>query len=265
MNEIILKLEQLGFSSYEAKAYYTLLRKHPANGYEISKIGRIPAAKIYDTLNRLKIKGIIVESGTEAGKYYPVPPETLIGRIKGSFADIIDDLELRLKETEPIADLDLTMNLAGYDAIIDKMVKVIQSSSASLLLSIWPEEAALLADTIASARKRGVVVAAAVFGNAALDCNYAINIEKCGRSARARLGKRLTALVSDSREVVIGEICDTGETAGIWTTTLAVILVTKEYIKHDIWGNVLIDTLGETKFQELCEQNELLAYLISNR
>lgn len=54
MKDVILKLEQLGFSSYEAKAYYTLLRKHPANGYEISKIGKIPAAKIYDTL-RLKV------------------------------------------------------------------------------------------------------------------------------------------------------------------------------------------------------------------
>jgi len=265
MNDIILKLEQLGFSSYEAKAYYTLLRKHPANGYEISKIGRIPAAKVYDTLNRLKVKGVIVESSTESGRYYPVPPGTLISKVKEEFADIISDLELQLKETEPIADLDLTMNFSGYDAIVDKMVKVIQTSQTSLLLSIWPEETVLLADVISAAKKRGVIVIGAVFGQNSLDCNYSINLERCGGSALKRLGKRVTAIVSDSKEVVIGEIDDAGETEGIWTATPGIVLVTKEYIKHDIWGNILIDALGEDQFQKLCEKNQLLSYLIKNR
>ncbi len=34
VNDIMLKLEQLGFSSYEAKAYYALIRKYPSIGYE---------------------------------------------------------------------------------------------------------------------------------------------------------------------------------------------------------------------------------------
>ncbi len=265
MNDIILKLEQLGFSAYEAKAYYTLLRKHPANGYEISKIGRIPAAKIYDTLNRLKVKGVVVESSTETGKYYPVPPDKLISRVKADFTGIINDLEQQLKETEPIADIDLTMNLTGYDAILDRMVSVIQSSRTSLLLSLWPEEVVLLADAIATAKKRGVIVTAAIFGTCSLDCSYSINLEPCGLSSLQRLGKRLTAVVSDNREVVIGEIDTANTTDGIWTTTPGIVLVTKEYIKHDIWGSTLIDALGQDRFQLLCEQNELLAYLIKNR
>ncbi|WP_371380010.1 TrmB family transcriptional regulator [Sporomusa aerivorans] len=265
MNDIILKLEQLGFSAYEAKAYYTLLKKHPANGYEISKIGRIPAAKIYDTFSRLKIKGFIIESSTETGKYYPVPPDKLISRVKTDFAGIIDGLELQLRETEPIVDIDLTMNLASYETILDKMVTVIQSSQTSLLLSLWPDEAVLLADTVATAKKRGVVVIAAVFGTCSLDCNYCISLEPCGLSSFKRLGKRLTAIVSDNKEVVIGEIDTESTTEGIWTTTPGIVLVTKEYIKHDIWGSVLIDALGKDNFQKLCEQNQLLAYLIKNR
>jgi len=56
--------------------------KHPAHGYEISKIARIPPAKIYETLSRLKNKGAIIDSNTDPTKYYPVPPETLLGRLK---------------------------------------------------------------------------------------------------------------------------------------------------------------------------------------
>ncbi|WP_033165874.1 helix-turn-helix domain-containing protein [Clostridium sp. KNHs205] len=44
MNDIILKLTQFGFSTYEAKAYLALLQKNPAIGYEVSKIAKIPDA-----------------------------------------------------------------------------------------------------------------------------------------------------------------------------------------------------------------------------
>lgn len=265
MNDIILKMEQLGFSPYEAKAYYTLLRKHPANGYEISKIGKIPAAKIYDTLNRLKISGVIVESGTEAGKYYPIPPAKLIEQVKENFAGIIGDLEIQLKETGPVADLDVTMNFSGYDAIIDKMLSVIGGCQNSLLVSLWPEETALLAEAVATATKRGVTVTAAVFGPCNLECTYGVNLEYCGASSSLRLGKRLYAIVSDNREVVLGETDYEGSTDGIWTTTPGIVLVTKEYIKHDIWGNALIEALGEAGFKKMCRENRMLAHLIKNR
>lgn len=265
MNHILLKLEQLGFSPYEAKAYYTLLRKHPANGYEISKIGRILAAKIYDTLNRLKLKGVIVESGTEAGRYYPVPPETFISKVRQDFSTMIGELEQELRETEPVADLDLTMNIAGYDALVDKMMAVVKGSHSSLWLSVWPEEVPLLSGPVAAAKQRGVTVTAAVFGAAAIECTFGVNLESCGVSARKRLGKRLTAVIADNREVVIGEIDENSAAEGVWTSTPAIVLVTKEYIKHDIWGHALIDILGLERFEELCSANPLLAYLLHNR
>lgn len=265
MNDIILKMQQLGFSPYEAKAYYTLLRKHPANGYEISKIGKIPAAKIYDTLNRLKVSGVIVESSKEAGKYYPIPPAKLIERVKANFSGIIEELEVQLKETGPVADLDVTMNFSGYDAIIDKMLSVISGSQNSLLVSLWPEETVLLAEAVAAATQRGVTVTAAVFGPCSLECTYGVNLAHCGDSSRQRLGKRLFAIASDNREVVVGETDYEGNADGIWTTTPGIVLVTKEYIKHDIWGNALIEALGEAGFKKLCGENRMLAYLIKNR
>lgn len=84
-NDIVVKLQRLGFSSYEAKAYLALVQKHPAHGYEISKISRVPTAKIYETLVRLKHKGAIIDSNTDPVKYYPVPPETLLCSLKEMF------------------------------------------------------------------------------------------------------------------------------------------------------------------------------------
>jgi len=264
VNDIMLKLEQLGFSSYEAKAYYALIRKYPSNGYEISKIGKIPSAKIYETLNRLKIKGAIIESATETGKYYPVPSETLLAKLKQEFTSMIQDLEKQLKQTEPLPDIDITLNFSGYETFVEKAISIINNTNISLLLSIWPDEDVLLHDAITKAKKRGVTVIAGVFGNSTMESSYYINLDSCGISSQARLGKRLTIVIGDSKEVVICEIGKNGETDGVWTTTPSIILVAKEYIKHDIWGNILIDTIGKEKFNAMCDSNEMLSYLIEN-
>ncbi|VBB09524.1 sugar-specific transcriptional regulator trmb [Lucifera butyrica] len=265
MNDIILKLEQLGFSSYEAKAYYALIRKYPINGYEISKIGKIPSAKIYDTINRLRIKGAIVESTTESGKYYPVPADTLLAKLKQEFTLMIQDLEGQLKKTEPLPDIDVTHNFSGYETFAEKTIGLIQNASVSLLLSVWPEEEILVSDAIAQAKKRGVTVVAGIFGNSSIESNYYINLDSCGVSSQARLGNRLNIIIGDSKEVVICEMGENGKAEGVWTTTPSIILVAKEYIKHDIWGNVLIDIIGKERFNSLCENNEMLSYLIRTR
>lgn len=265
MNDITLKLEQLGFSSYEAKAYYALIRKYPANGYEISKIGKIPSAKVYDTLNRLKIKGAIVESNTEPGRYYPVPSETLLARLNQEFSAMIQDLGIQLKQTEPLPDIELTLNFSGYETFVEKANRVIGDTGVSLLVSVWPEEAALLMAAIAAADKRGVAVTAGVFGECALDNGFCVNLENCGISSQARLGKRLNVIAGDSREVVICEMDEGGGAEGVWTTTPSIVLVAKEYIKHDIWGSYMVDALGTERFQTLCRDNPVLAQLIKHR
>lgn len=265
MNDVILKLEQLGFSSYEAKAYYALVRKHPANGYEISKIGKIPSGKIYETLNRLKIKGAIIESNMETGKYYPVPSETLLGKAKQEFSAMIQDLESRLKQTEPLPDIDVTLNYAGYETFIEKAISVINNACDSLLLSIWPEEDVLLIDAVTKAQKRGIAVVAGIFGKSSLESDQFIDLASCGVTSKARLGKRLNVIIGDSRELIVCEIDEDGKTEGVWTTTPSIVLVAKEYIKHDIWGNALISALGESKFKQLCVENKVISNLIKNR
>ncbi len=53
MTKLIESLKEIGFNTYEAKVYIALLKKHPATGYEISKLSEVPQARTYDTLNVL--------------------------------------------------------------------------------------------------------------------------------------------------------------------------------------------------------------------
>lgn len=264
-NDVIFKLQQLGFSSYEAKAYYALVQKHPANGYEVSKIAKIPPAKIYETLTRLKNKGAIIDSNTEPVKYYPLPPDTLLPRLKKDFLNVIADLGNMLQQVKPFPDVDLTWNLADYKTVVERIIAVINNTRELLMLSIWPEEAFIIKEHVAEAEKRGVKVIAGVFGDCELNCNHYVNLELCGTSSEKRLGRQLTVVVGDAREVVISEIGHNKEATGIWTTTPGIVLVSKEYVKHDIWGRFLVDALGERNFKQMCRDNEILSFLINNR
>ncbi|NPV93020.1 MAG: TrmB family transcriptional regulator [Firmicutes bacterium] len=265
MDDIVLKLQGLGFTSYEAKAYCALIKKHPANGYEVSRVARVPPAKIYETLNRLRNKGVVVSSSTEPVMYYPVPPGMVLARLKQEYVATIEDLDVRLQGVKPFPDLDLTWNLSGYQVVLDKMAELINRAEGFLLLSIWPEEAGLLQGPVLKAEERGVKVICGVFGDSGFRCGNTVNLEPCGSSSEKRLGARLTVAVGDSKEVVISEFGTRDETVGVWTTTPGIVLVAKEYIKHDIWGRVLVDAVGESEFNRMCRENEMLSFLINNR
>lgn len=265
MNDLIFKLTELGFSSYEAKAYFALLQKNPAIGYEVSKIARIPTSKIYETLINLKNKGAIISSSSEPVYYSPIDPKILLKKIKYGFITKIDDLENQLKQVQPIPNVDITWNLPGYQTVIEKMIDVIKNASDFLLLSIWPEEAAIIKEHIILAENRSIKVIAGVFGNYDIGCKNTINLEACGVTSKKRLGKHLTVVVRDSKEVVISEVGGVKDTTGVWTNTACIVLMAKEYIKHDIWGKVLIDAVSIEKFNNLCNNNEILSYLIENR
>jgi sugar-specific transcriptional regulator TrmB len=72
------RLMEIGFGSYEARAYCALLMKSPANGYQIARQSGIPRAKIYECLERLVSRGaaVLVESGESDTRQYAPPIRT---------------------------------------------------------------------------------------------------------------------------------------------------------------------------------------------
>ncbi len=258
-------LQKLGLSPYESKAVLALLKKHPANGYQVGKIAGIPISKVYDVLGRLKNKGVVTadESITPA-LYYPVPVDALIARLKSGYDATIRELENELRLIAPIPELDLSWNLMGYQAVIQRAAGVLKSASKTAMLSVWQKEYGKLRLEIRAAEKRGVRVVLSLFGAGRVQDRFAIRMSSCGETSRKRLQARLMVIAADSREVVISRVVDAAETVGIVTSTPQIVLIAKEYIRHDVWSRILIDEMGEEKFNELCEKHELLSFLIKN-
>lgn len=264
--DILKRLETLGFTTYEAKAYYALLQKYPANGYEISKLSQIPPSKIYETLQKLKNRGAVIDSQTEPVLYLPVEPAVLFSRVKAETEKLIATVIGDLAEIKPVDKFELTWNLRGQCTITDKIIENIDRAKREVYLSIWPEQAAQINDSLARALSRGVHIIAATFGKCDIQANETINLEACAVNVSHRAGAKLSAVICDDAEVVIGEFADDAETSkGVCTKTPSVTLIAKEYIKHDIMVNLLINYLGDAEYQRFCQHHEIIKYIRGQR
>ncbi|HFM9352046.1 TPA: helix-turn-helix domain-containing protein, partial [Enterococcus faecium] len=60
METIIQIMKKYDFSEMETRVYTTLLEKGNLTGYEVSKISGVPRSKVYNILEKLLKKNLIV-------------------------------------------------------------------------------------------------------------------------------------------------------------------------------------------------------------
>ena len=98
--DLVEKLKEIGFNSYEAKVYIALLKKYPATGYEVSKLAGIPQSRTYDTLKVLEEKNIVTSANTKPVTYTPIKPKLLTSRFQKKINSTINFLDKHLPEVK---------------------------------------------------------------------------------------------------------------------------------------------------------------------
>jgi len=113
-----LNFKKLGFSQYEAACYMTLVKNHPVNGSQLSKLSGIARSRIYDVLRSLNSKGYVLE--VDSGKYVPLPPDELVRRLQRNFNNNIDGFEDQIAKVSQENELEYVWNIMGYDNVMEK-------------------------------------------------------------------------------------------------------------------------------------------------
>ncbi len=73
--EIVQFLADLGLTEYEAKTLSTLFKLKETEAPEISRIAQVPKTRVYDVLDRLTKKGLVIEIFGRPKKYRVVEPK----------------------------------------------------------------------------------------------------------------------------------------------------------------------------------------------
>jgi len=98
MESVVEKLQQVGLTEYEAKAYLALLNTHLSTATQASEKSGVPRTKIYTVLEALKNKGWVrVYSGVPL-LFKAVPPLTVFEKVKGDLEKFLKSVQTTLKK-----------------------------------------------------------------------------------------------------------------------------------------------------------------------
>lgn len=266
MEHLIEKFEEIGFSTNEAKVYMTLLKESAINGYEISKKSGVPRSMVYSVIAKLLAKEAIMELRTEPPTYIPVPVKELVMNRKRQAVDTLNFLEKELQVIEKPVEVNVIKHIEGRTQIIQAMQKLMKASNEEIWLSAWEEELEELRSSAVEQCEKGIAMYSLLFtdeetssfGNAFYHRQYTASVEK------NRMSQRLTMITQDNQEVLIAGFIDGQIPQAIQTTEPMLVLLAKEYIRHDMMLKVVTDKLGNDKFNSLWQGSDLLTYIVQN-
>jgi len=259
MEDLLERLKELGFNSYEAKVYLSLLKHQPATGYEVSKESGVPQARAYDTLKVLENRQIVVVSGTKPVTYIPINPQELLNRCERSFKASLQ----YLKDNLPTVSDDFVEpvhNIRGENVIVDRVIELINNAKKEIFLEIWNEDINLIKESLKKAHDRNVKIHIVGYNNVKLDFG-SIYQHGLGNNLESALGGRWVILAVDGEEGIVGTLSDKEKIPQVlWTRNLGIVFIIKEVVVHDIFlldvENELGDNLNKVYGKDLIKLRE---------
>ncbi|MFF3439080.1 TrmB family transcriptional regulator [Streptosporangium sp. NPDC002721] len=281
MRDVVEQLQRLGMSGYEAKAYVTLVGAgQPLNGYEVAKRSGVPRSTVYETLGKLVAKGAAYElrGSDDATDYLPLPPRSLLERMRREFTDSIESLEVSLPAIVAPPKAYLIHNLKDAGALLARAEDVVAGARGDLFLSIWPEEMALLSPLIRRAAERGVETSVMRFGavqegaaqeGAAREpvgnlYEHRFPSPEGEGAAKESPDHRLLVVAGDRREALIGGFAG-GTAWGVYTEDPAVVAMAVEYVRQDIALQIVASRVGHEAMREIWAADPDLRRFLADR
>lgn len=244
MENLLSHLKALGFNTYESKVYLSLIKHHPATGYEVSKESGVPQARAYDTLKVLENRRIVVSSGTKPLTYVPINPDELLERCEKTFQSSVDYLKENLPNlsedfVEPV------LNLRGVKSINEHVIELIEKAEKEIFLEIWNEDFTEFEKPLKEAQKRGVDVKIVGYNNIKVDFGLVYQ-HGLGESIEEALGGRWIIITVDNKEGIAGTVSEKDKIPqAVCTKNPGLVLIMKEVIIHDMFLLDVESKLGE--------------------
>jgi len=244
--EIIEAIENLGLSSYEAKAYFALLSESPLTGYKLSKNSGVPRSRIYETVEKLTTKGLVLTLEGETTLLKPVSLESFLMKKEKESKQNINFLKEILPQIKKPVEAPGIWNISGRDQIFENINHLISKSKSHIYLVGYNSDILLLEGTLSKAEKREVSVFGVYSGEKipsleTLDPHQGLPCSSC----------RDIALSIDSEKAIVGYTFPSDGARIAVTINPGIIHVAEDYIKHEIFLSRMFKTLDKVPSEKL--------------
>mgnify|MGYP000935008229 FL=1 len=234
MGELVNALQDMGLSMNEAKAYQALLRRGPANGYEISKRSGITRSVIYGVLDRLVDKGYALAVDSDPVVYAPLPPSQLVKRYRETYESNIERLECGLKRIASGLDAEnYILGVAGYDDTIRKARELIRGAEREVVVSAWGSDCVPLQDELRAAEQAGRTVILFCHSKVPFRVGAIYEYGLAEEIIRQKWPARRIMVAADCRTALIGDIRPDAD-LGIVTSNPMIVQMAVEHVILDV-------------------------------
>lgn len=154
------KLESLGLSAYESKAYIALVAHGYGNAELIAKTAQIPRTSAYSVLKSLETKGFAIATSGRPVIYKPEPPSKIFERVKGELEETFQKLDLIHEILTERGEPQLVYTITGKEKVTEKIGELLDKSNKNFIIStpVISEVRVKLKKKIENAKKRGIEI-----------------------------------------------------------------------------------------------------------
>ena len=241
MRTLLEELQGFGLNQYEAKAYMALVSLGTSNAYQISKESGIPRARVYDTLDTLVSRGIVLmEEAKDGGKSYsPLPVDVFLDQAKQTFETAWNSVgeQLRsIEQREPKNAVSLT-TVKGEENVVSFCRIMIRRAKTQVLLSMWEPMYEKLLGELEDKKEQGCAIKGILFD---VDEPMAgLYKHRINEYINKKTEERWFVLSVDGKELLYGHSPERRGNA-YYTDDPVHIFLLEDYIWHDVLVNRLV-------------------------
>ncbi|WKB35217.1 helix-turn-helix domain-containing protein [Terrilactibacillus sp. S3-3] len=239
--ELIETLQSLGLTQYEAKTFASLVAAGTATAYRASKLSGVPRARIYEILESLENKGLVMTEEAGGSKNYTsLPVDVFLEQQKQDWERVYQTAKSQLKQLEnkQPEKAHYVSTVTGTESILSFCRTLIQNAKKQILLSMWdPMYSELLPEFLEKAeqhcRIHGIV----------FDVDQPLEGLICHRKndyMSSLSANKWFILSVDSSKLLYGHAAEKNEKA-FFTDDSVHLFLLEDYIWHDVLVNRLVE------------------------
>ncbi|MFC4451767.1 TrmB family transcriptional regulator [Halorussus aquaticus] len=155
-------LEQLGLTEYEARCFVALTRIPHGTAKEIGQVADIPRSRVYETMERLRDRGLVEFEEGEPRVFQSVSLDTALRTLRKEYDSYFETVEETLRRMEPVykETQQAVWAISDHEQVTERVLDLVGDATDELVLLVFEEtvldDAVLTA--LAEADQRGVTV-----------------------------------------------------------------------------------------------------------
>jgi HTH-type transcriptional regulator, sugar sensing transcriptional regulator len=248
-DELVVKLQEIGFNRLESEVYLTLLKQSPLSGYKIAQILGEGSSNIYKALDILIKKGaVMVEELPSTRQFTAVSAKEYLERVEKQIAGSLKFLEENLPLNGDAVNETKVFKLGNVQQVLERAVEMIENAQKQIVVDAFPKMLELIKPhLLKTARKKNekkvYVVVNSYDGTELKDC---VMVKKSAGADAVKVWKdSWLNMVVDGEKYLLAVIAPDGKTLrhAVWTNSPFLSYVLYSGIASEMMFSVLMDEL----------------------